>query len=107
MRLGVIAGSLASSSLTTAIIGSILLWTAPQLIDVQAKMKTEGKDRSQDFVALKNFSIELRSANSLLRLAQQLPLSLKSYSPEEIENNDTGQLILIEDMEGNQNDRDN
>ncbi len=104
VRLGAIAGSLASSSLTSAIIGSILLWTAPKLFDVQAKMKTKGEDRLQDFIALKNFSIELRSTNSLLRLAQKLPLSLKSYSPEEIENNDAGQLILIEDMESKQND---
>ena len=101
--MGVIAGSLSSRSLTSVIIGSIL-WTAPKLLEVQTKMKTKSGDRLQDFDALQNFSIELRSANSLLRLAQNLPLSLKSYSPEEIENNKAGRLILIEDMEGKQND---
>ena len=105
LELGTIASSLASSRLTSVIIGSIL-WTAPKLFEVQKKMKTKSGDRLQDFIALQNFSIELRSANSLLRLAQKLPLSLKSYSPEEIENNNAGQLILIEDMEGKQNDSD-
>ena len=99
MRLGAIAGS---SSLTSVIIGSIL-WTAPKLLEVQANMKKKNSDREQDFIALKNFSIELRSANSLLRLAKGLPLSLKSYSPEEIENNNAGQVILIEDVEGKKN----
>jgi len=103
LGLGTIAGSLAQSSLTSAIIGSIL-WTAPKLFEVQEKMKTKSADRLQDFIALQNFSIELRSANSLLRLAQKLPLSLKSYSPEEIENNNAGQFNLSEDMEGKQND---
>lgn len=90
LGLGTITGSLAPSSLTSAIIGSIL-WTAPKLFEIQEKMKTKSGDRLQDFTALQNFSIELRSTNSLLRLAQKLPLSLKSYSPEDIENNAAGQ----------------
>lgn len=90
LGIGIMSRSLTQNNLTSAIIGNIL-WTAPKLFEVQAKMKTKNGDRLQDFIALQNFSIELRSANSLLRLAQKLPLSLKSYSPEDIENNAAGQ----------------
>lgn len=90
------------NDLSITIFGTIL-WSASKLFEVVEKMKTKNEDRLQDFIALQNFSIELRSANSLLRLAQKLPLSLKSYSPEDIENNNAGQLILLEDVKGKKN----
>ncbi len=71
-----------------------ILWTAPKLLEILAKIK--GKNRIQDFIALQNFSIELRSTNSILRLVQKLPSSLKCYSQEDIENGNSGQLILLE-----------
>lgn len=70
------------------------------LLEARAKMKSKGNDRLQDFIALEHLSIELRSTNCLLRLAQKFPPFVKIYSPDEIENNGPGRLMLMGDTKG-------
>lgn len=60
------------------------LWTGPKLAEWRSKL-AKREDRLQEFTALQNFAVELRSTHVLLRLGLKTPPTIKVYSDEDIE----------------------
>ncbi|NWJ49132.1 MAG: hypothetical protein HXX08_25015 [Chloroflexi bacterium] len=75
-----------------------VLWTAPKLWELVKKFNDDKKNqRIQDFIALINLMVEVRSADALLSLFVKLPPVTRVYTLEEMLNNGEGRLLPAED----------